>query len=94
MQKKNKDSLVFKSLKSEEKSMETFINNFEKIETFNKNPNETYKQGITDDADQTFEERKKSRSGAKPPKGKRTPYLMSSPVGSNITAPNSGLMNA
>lgn len=74
--------------------METFINNLEKIEKFNKNPNETYKQGITDDADQTFEEKKKSRSGAKPPKGKRTPHLMSSPAGSNITAPNSGFMNA
>lgn len=69
--------------------METFIDNLEKIESFNKKPNETYKQGITEDSDLTYDEKKKYRSGAKVPKDRKS--QRSSTVGVNGIAPKSGL---
>lgn len=64
----NKDSLSQSTTgKSEDAALETFLSNFQSIESFNKRHNETYKQGLMDDADLTFEEKNGRRMGLKIP---------------------------
>lgn len=67
-QKKHKSFYESKSAKTEEFSMENFFNNLEQIEAHNKRENETYKQGLNDVSDLSYEARKKLRSGVILPK--------------------------
>lgn len=67
-QKKHKSFYESKSAKTEEFLMENFFNNLEQIEAHNKRENETYKQGLNDVSDLSYEARKKLRSGVILPK--------------------------
>lgn len=48
-----------------------FFDNLEKIEAHNKIQNETYQQGLNEDSDKTYEQRKAMKCGTRPPKRRR-----------------------
>lgn len=73
--------------------MKTFFENVKKIEAHNNRLDESYKQGLTEDSDMTFEEIKAFRSGAKKPdRQKRSPVMCPFKLDRNVSIPNSGCL--
>lgn len=76
--------------KSEESAMETFYNNFAKIEAHNMRPNETYEQGLMEDSDMTYDEIRAYRQGVRLPlRKKRSPIVCLQKLEMNFTIPKS-----
>lgn len=53
--------------------------NIAKIEAHNQKHNETYKQGLMEDSDMSYDEIKRFRSGARPPERKKRSPIVSLP---------------
>lgn len=81
------------SSKSEAKAMTTFFENLDKVKAHNLKSNESYKLGLNEDADMTYEEIKALRMGIKKPTRKKRSHA-SEPnqfhLLAKFTAPKSG----